>query len=153
MDDSTKKDTQDLIVKTLDKYDIGPGFTSRKLTDTPTDALSVINKKYADGNVLTLTDGPTVDINVTGGNIFYLLATASRTINAPTGNGTRKMIIQFEASGGDWLLSLTGGNGGFRFGVTVSGLTATLDGTTDYVGCLFNVPHNVWDVVAVSKGY
>lgn len=38
------------VVKAMQQYDKTSGFTSRKLTDTPTDALSVVNRKFVTGN-------------------------------------------------------------------------------------------------------
>jgi fructose-1,6-bisphosphatase/inositol monophosphatase family enzyme len=41
----------------------------------------------------------------------------------------------------------------FRFGSDITGLTATASGKTDYIGAVFNLTDQRWDVVAVTKGF
>lgn len=108
-------------------------------------------------SVVTLTDGANVTLNSLLGNVFKLVAGGDRTIDAPTnapGAGiAQKIIIMHEASGADRTLSLATGAGAFRFGTTVTGLTATTDGTVDYIGCVWNQADSRWDVVSYSKGF
>ena len=38
------------VVDIIKEFDRGSGFTARQVTDTPTDALSVVNRKYTNLN-------------------------------------------------------------------------------------------------------
>jgi hypothetical protein len=107
---------------------------------------------------VALTDGATVPLNAMLGTVFRLTALGNRTILAPTGLPTsaltQKIIIAHAASGGSRSLTLTtGSSNSFRFGTTIPNLTATLSGTTDYIGCVWNGGANRWDVVSYSKGF
>ena len=111
-----------------------------------------------DAPAVALVDGATVPLDAMAGNVFHLTAAGNRTILAPTntplGSNTRRMIIRHEASGGDRTLTLTTGSAGaFRFGSTVSALTATLNGKIDYIGCIYHGTAQRWDVVAYAKGF
>lgn len=103
---------------------------------------------------VVLTDGSgSIPLNAANGKLFRLTATANRTIAAPTGAvDGRAIVIAFKASGGARTLTLTSGAGGFQFGSDVTGLTATPNGTTDYIGCVFDAADNRWDVVGYMKG-
>lgn len=108
--------------------------------------------------LVALTDGATVALNSVYGNVFHLIAAGDRTIlaptNAPAANRTQKIVIRHEASGANRTLTLTtGSSGAFRFGSTVTGLTATLSGLVDYIGCIWNQADSRWDVVSYSKGF
>ena len=48
MDEKTKKQVQKLIDESIKRYNKSTAFVDRKLTDTPTDALQVVNKAYVD---------------------------------------------------------------------------------------------------------
>ena len=41
------------IIKIIEKYQRGKGFTQEKLTDTPTDSLSVVNRRFVTLNGAT----------------------------------------------------------------------------------------------------
>lgn len=41
------------VIKIIEKYQKGKGFTQEKYTDTPTDALSVVPRKYVTRNSTT----------------------------------------------------------------------------------------------------
>lgn len=134
--------------------------------DVPTDAvatnLKVIWKKQvyyiptgassSSGGVVTLTDGATVDLDASLGKVFYLSAGGDRTINAPTNPSDAKVIcIRHFANGGARTLSLSGG--GFRFGSTLTGLSQTASGKTDYIICIYHEIDDIWDTVELVKGY
>lgn len=110
---------------------------------------------HTHNKVVTLTDGATVAIDTNLGNTFYLEAAGDRTISPPTGaKDGKKIIIAHYANGANRTLALTTGEtGGFRFGTTVSALSATASGKVDYIGCIYNAVAQRWDVVSVSKGY
>lgn len=60
-----KKQVQDIIKEYLGSV----GFTDRKLTDTPTDALSVVNRKYVTANG-ALTARPVSSVATVGQRYF-----------------------------------------------------------------------------------
>lgn len=49
---------KDAIIKIIREYNKSTGFSDRKLTDTPTDALSVVNRKYVTANGTTANRPP-----------------------------------------------------------------------------------------------
>jgi len=111
-----------------------------------------------DETVITLTDGATVPLNASIGRVFHLTALGNRTVlsptGAPAGARTERMIIRHFASGANRTLTLTtGSSGAFRFGSTITALSVTLSGKTDYIGCLWNSLDSRWDVVAYAKGF
>lgn len=108
--------------------------------------------------LITLVDGANVTLDASLGRSFKLVATTDTTILAPTNSpdtgNTQKIVIMYEASGGTRTLTLqTAVAGGFRFGTDLTGLTATVSGTVDYIGCIWNEADDRWDVVSYSKGY
>jgi hypothetical protein len=151
-----------------------PGINSMpgrwKFSTTPSGSASPVNRLiiHSDGTVertarnidtvVTLTDGATVALDASLGNYFKLLAAGNRTISAPTNKPAagkvQRIIIMHEASGADRTLALTTGSAGaFRFGTDITALTATTSGLVDYIGCIYNVADDRWDVVSISKGY
>lgn len=104
--------------------------------------------------IVSLTDGATPAVDASLGAVFRLAASGDRTIAVPTNAGDgQKIVIQHFANAAARTLSLNTGVGGFRFGSDVTGLTQTVSGKTDYIGCLYNTTDNKWDVIAYSKGY
>jgi hypothetical protein len=49
-DERTKRENEDFIKKVVADYLKSAAFTGRKLTDTPTDSLQVVNRKYVNNN-------------------------------------------------------------------------------------------------------
>lgn len=47
------KKIEEVALRAVQNYNKGSAFTDRKLTDTPTDALSVVNRKYVNMNGTT----------------------------------------------------------------------------------------------------
>jgi len=103
-------------------------------------------------SVSVLTDEATPALNAALGNVFTLSATGDRTIAVPSNptNGQR-IVIRHTASGGARTLALNTGAGGFRFGTSITGLTITASGKTDYIGAIYNSTASFWDVVGYSK--
>ncbi len=80
MDENLKKQVDERVMKIVDSYLKTSAFTNRKLTDTPTDALQVVPRKYVTMN------GPTANrptSSVIGQRYF------DTTLNQPVwvGNG------------------------------------------------------------------
>jgi hypothetical protein len=119
------------------------------------DVSGTMNATRSLSAVATLTDGASVALDASLGNVFTLSASGNRTISAPTNAVSgQRIIIAHTASGGARTLSLTtGSSGAFRFGTDITALTATGSGLTDYIGCVYNSGAARWDVVAVVKGY
>lgn len=53
MDDKQKAQIEEVIKKVLPTYLSGNAFTARKVTDTPTDSLQVVNRGYVTLNGVT----------------------------------------------------------------------------------------------------
>ena len=104
--------------------------------------------------VSTLTDGATPALNAALGNMFLLTAAGDRTIAVPSNpTSGQKIIIVHLASGANRTLALNTGTGGFRFGTDITALTVTTSAKKDYIGAIYNLADNKWDVVAYTKGY
>lgn len=104
--------------------------------------------------VVTLSDGATPALNAALGNTFLLTAAGDRTIAVPTNpTSGQRITIVHKASGADRTLALNTGAGGFRFGTTITALTATTSGLTDYIDAVYNLADTKWDIVAYSKGF
>lgn len=105
--------------------------------------------------VVDLTDGATVALDASLGNVFRLSAAGNRTILAPTNpTAGQKIVIRHHASGADRTLALTTGSAGaFRFGVDITSLSATTSAKKDYIGAIYDATDDRWDVVAYVKGY
>jgi hypothetical protein len=104
---------------------------------------------------VALTDGASVAIDVAGRASYYrLVAAGDRTLAAPTNPfGGQKIVIMHMASGAARTLTLSGATFGFRFGSDIPALTQTASGKTDYIGAIYNLTDQKWDVVAVAKGF
>jgi hypothetical protein len=102
-----------------------------------------------------LVDGASVALDVISQAAYYrLVAAGDRTITTPQNPvDGQKIILQHVASGGARTLTLTTGAFGFRFGSDITSLTATASGKTDYIGCIYNLTDQRWDIVAVTKGF
>lgn len=118
-----------------------------------TDDGLVVSKALACG-VSTLSDGATPALNAANGNTFLLTAAGDRTIGIPTNpTSGQRIIIVHKASGANRTLALNTGTGGFRFGTTITALTATTSGLTDYIEAIYNSADNKWDIVNYIKGF
>lgn len=105
--------------------------------------------------VVTLTDGATPALDASLGTVFRLAAAGNRTIAVPTNpaNGQRILIQHYASGGADRTLALNTGAGGFRFGTTITGLTATTNAKTDYIEAVYNNTDAKWDVIGYAKGF
>lgn len=104
--------------------------------------------------VVALTDGATPALNAKLGDVFTLSAAGDRTIAVPSNPiSGQRIIIRHTASGGNRTLALNTGAGGFRFGTSITGLTITTSGLTDYIECVYNATASKWDVINYQKGF
>ena len=46
LDEETKKQIEEIALKVIHKYNNVVGFTDRKITDTPTDIFSLVNRRF-----------------------------------------------------------------------------------------------------------
>ena len=46
MDEETKKQVEEIALKIVEKYNKTVSFASRKVGDTPTDAISLVNRRF-----------------------------------------------------------------------------------------------------------
>jgi hypothetical protein len=125
------------------------------LASVSQELITDLNNLTATISTANLVDGATVALNASLGGTFYLTSVQNPTISAPTlplFDG-QKIIIAFTASGSNRTLSLASGTGGFTFGTTTTSLSATTSGTTDYIGCIYNLSLNTWMVVGYAKGF
>lgn len=118
---------------------------------------TVVTSSYISAQVhrpgyVTLSDGATVSLDASLGEVYTLTAAGNRTIAPPTNptNGQKIMIIHI-ASGADRTLTMNTSAGGFSFGTDITSLTATTSGKKDVIGCVYD--SSKWLVVAVAKGY
>jgi hypothetical protein len=130
------------------------------VTITPNDAGDTITVAATGGGgssstPAALTDGATVALDASLGSVFLLSAAGNRTVLAPTNPANGKTIlIAHTASGGARTLALTTGTAGaFRFGTSFTALSATATGTTDYIGCVYRLADQRWDVISYAKGF
>lgn len=111
-------------------------------------------KTRLSNKVIALTDGATPALNAKLGDVFTLSAAGDRTIAIPTNpTSGQRIVIRHTASGANRTLALNTGAGGFRFGTTITGLTVTTSGLTDYIECLYNATASKWDVISYVKGF
>jgi len=69
MDTELEKKIKELIRKEVPEILKGSAFTDRKITDTPTDNLSVVNRKYTNLNG-TVANRPTSSVATVGQRYF-----------------------------------------------------------------------------------
>lgn len=103
---------------------------------------------------VALVDGATPALDASLGNIFTLAAGGDRTIAVPSNpqNG-QQIIIEHTAVTANRTLALNAGTGGFSFGTTITGLTVTTSGKTDYITARYNGTAALWHVIGYQKGY
>ena len=71
MDEETKKQVEEIALKVVQIYNKSTGFTDRKVTDTPTEALSLVNRRFVTLSS-NLAARPTSSVAVVGQRFFDL---------------------------------------------------------------------------------
>lgn len=103
--------------------------------------------------VVTLTDGATISVNATLGDVFKVTLGGNRTLSNPTGavDGQRMTFRIRQDGTGSRTLTL---DTKFRLGtdLTSTTLTTTVD-KTDYLGVIYHATDDKFDVVAFVKGF
>lgn len=103
--------------------------------------------------VVALSDGATISLDASLGNIFSVTLGGNRTLAAPTNptDGQRIVLKIIQDGTGSRTLTL---NAIYRFGTDITSLTLTTTASkTDYIGIMYNSASTKWDVLAISKGY
>ena len=92
MNEEMKQYIKDTIKKEIPIYMKNAAFTDRKLTDTPTDSLSVVNRKYVTNNGL-VADRPKSSV-ATVGQTYYSTDTGIPMIYSNQGwkNGVGSIV-------------------------------------------------------------
>lgn len=109
---------------------------------------------------VTLTDGTTVALDASLSKIYKLTvasgaASSTHTIltpSNPTDGGAIVIAFRNESANNQTLALTTGTTGSFRFSATVTGLSVTTAGKTDYVGAIYNAAASRFDVISYVKG-
>ena len=106
-----------------------------------------------ESSVVELTDGVTINTDVSLGNVFTVTLGGSRTLANPTNPTNGKRVIwRFKQDGtGGRTIALSSD---FRFGTDITSVVlSTAPNTTDYFGAIYNSLDSKWDVIAFVKGY
>lgn len=137
---------------------------------TGTEKLEVVqsgtNKRATSANFLTyirngieapvtLTDAATIATDASAGNRFRVSSATDRTLGAPT-NPTDGQECTWEWKNTDSIphtLTLASGADGFRFGSTITALTATSAGKIDRITAVYQGTDLRWDVIAYVKSF
>lgn len=92
MDNELEKKIDERIKKLVPEMLMGSAFTQRKLTDTPTDNLAVVNRKYVTNNG-TLANRPSSSV-ATIGQPYYATDTGIPMTYSATGwrNGVGSIV-------------------------------------------------------------
>lgn len=119
------------------------------------DSVIIASAPISKPKVIVLADEASIALDAKSGDIYDLTATGNRAISAPTNppyDGA-EILIRHTASGSNRTLSLASGAGGFRFGTSIASLSATTSGLIDYIGCIYNLGDEKWDIVSYVKGF
>jgi hypothetical protein len=104
--------------------------------------------------VTALTDGATIAVDASTGNIFTVTLAGNRTLGNPTGSPVNGQLMEVrvrqDATGSRTLAYDTQ----YRFGTDVASPTLTTGANkTDFLLFQFHSGDTKWDCIAVSKGY
>lgn len=110
---------------------------------------------------VTIADNPTMAIDASAGNTFFMNATTDVTVSVPTNppsgstsfNGQRIIIMYRTITTTRTLTLTTGSTDSFLFGSDITTLTATTGNTMDMIGCVYVFSIRRWCVVSYVKGF
>jgi hypothetical protein len=106
--------------------------------------------------VVDLTDDVTIATDASLGGVFRVTLAGNRTLGAPTNPtpGQKAVWRLKQDATGSRTITLTTGAGGFRLGLEISAITlSTAANTVDYIGAIYDVTDDRWDVVGLARGY
>ena len=128
------------------------GYVSTS-AQTMGDGFKTFQKGIVSGRV-TLTDGATVDIDASLGNLFTLITSNNPTINIPTNpTSWQKMMLAIRAQSSDRTVTLTtGSTGAFKYTVGITGLPTVTASTYLYLFLVYNPTETRWIVLSLEQG-
>lgn len=107
-------------------------------------------------NVITLTDGATVNLDASRGNHFRLTLGGNRTLAIPTNptDGQKIVLEVIQDATGSRTLTLTTGAGGFAYGTDITSTTLTTTASRrDLIGFMYSASAARWLVISFVKGF
>lgn len=109
----------------------------------------------AAASAVTLTDAATIATDASLGDHFKVTLAGNRTLAAPSAPTDGQVgVWEVTASGGARTLTLTTGSAGaFTFGTTITALSATSSGLTDFITARYSLAADRWRVIDYVKGY
>lgn len=119
---------------------------------TASAARTALGITYPSG-VVILTDGASIAVNASLGDVFKVTLGGSRTLSNPTGavDGQRMTFRIKQDGSGSRTLTL---DTKFRLGTDLTSTTLTLTASkTDYIGVIYNGADDKFDVVALVRGF
>jgi hypothetical protein len=103
--------------------------------------------------VISLVDAPVITFNASLANEFTVTIAGNRTLGAPTNPADGQKVtlrIKQDAVGNRTLTF----DPIYRFGTDIpSVVLSTTPDAEDYIGIIYNLDDDKWDVVALSRGF
>jgi hypothetical protein len=106
-------------------------------------------------SVSALTDGASIAVNASLGNVFTVTIAGNRTMAAPT-NHTAGQTIQFHITQdgtGSRTISWASGASGYNFGAGSAPTLTTTAGDTDIVGFSYDATQGEWCYLGSQLGF
>lgn len=131
-------------------------FVKAPGTVTPSDTyLTAINKLVGNtfGEPLAIADGATLNIDASLTNTFHVTIAGNRTLGTPTNpRSGQKIVIRIKQDGvGSRTITPSAI---WRFGTDISSITlSTTPNKADYIGAIYNLADDRWDIISFSRGY
>lgn len=108
-------------------------------------------------NANVLTDGATINLDASLGNLFRVTLGGNRTMAAPSNatDGQRIILEVIQDGTGSRTLTLTtGSSGAFAFGTDLTSITLTTTASArDLIGCVYSGSASRWLVTSIVKGF
>ena len=102
--------------------------------------------------VVALTDGPTIAVNASAGNLFRVTLGANRTLASPAGGFDGQLIrveVTQDGTGGRTLAY----GGAYDFGTAGAPVLSTAPGVVDVLGFSYKQGAGKWQCLAFAGGY
>ena len=101
----------------------------------------------------TLADAANIATNAALGNLFRVTIAANRTLQNPTNSVDGQKVIWEVHQDGVGSHTL-GFDAKFKFGTSITGFTSsTASNAIDYIGAIYNLSNDKWNVVSIVNGY
>lgn len=151
---NTSPDGADLIAIQQDSDDASKKVTL--LNAVTAMMTSFVKAIVSASEEITIVSGTpnTLTFTAANGNLFYCTAGSNFTFNAPASpaRAGQKVVIVIKQDGTGSRIWTSGSN--LRFGDDITGVTLDTDANHNtYITLIHNPIDDIWDVVAVVKGY